>query len=224
MSNKLSIIITVKDRDDHLVNCLQSIDNNHLYVKEVVVVHMNQPTKPHLKVLLPNVKLIQVGLYDSTQELPIAKARNFGATLATSDNLFFLDVDCILDSQCCKHYLQHTSNTNVLMGRCLYLPEKEQHPKRNTKMEPTWRLFWSLSFVVTKDLFNYLEGFDENFVNYGGEDSDLAYRASTYGIGFKWVEEAVVYHQWHEQSKNKHKDSFEQNKTYFKAKHGFTLP
>lgn len=223
MTNKLSIIITVKDRDEHLVNCLQSINNNHLFISEVVVVHMNQPAKQHLKVLLPDVKLNQVVIYDPTQELPLAKARNFGTIMAVSNNLFFLDVDCVLDSQCCKHYLQHISNTNVLMGRCQYLPENKQHLKRNTRMKPTWDLFWSLSFVVTKDLFSYLNGFDEDFTNYGYEDTDFAYRAHKHGIGFKWIDQAVVYHQWHEQSKVKHQESLNRNKKLFESKHGFIV-
>jgi len=53
------------------------------------------------------------------------------------------------------------------------------------------------SFGVTGELWTRLGGFDERFVGYGAEDTDLAWRARELGVPLAWFGGGVVYHQWH---------------------------
>jgi N-acetylglucosaminyl-diphospho-decaprenol L-rhamnosyltransferase len=59
------------------------------------------------------------------------------------------------------------------------------------------RLFWSLSFAVTSRDWARLGGFDECYVGYGAEDTDLGQRLRAAGGELWWVGGALAHHQWH---------------------------
>ena len=60
-----------------------------------------------------------------------------------------------------------------------------------------WDLFWSLSFAVTATTWTYLGGFCEDYIGYGGEDTDLGVVAHERGVDLVWVGGAHAYHQFH---------------------------
>ena len=243
VNDRLSIIIVVKNRQRHLENTLKSIESNFPYFNEVIVVHMNQEIQPKLEDLV-SYSIKQCRIDSSTEVLPLAKARNLGASIASSDTLLFLDVDCIVDSNTCLEYLKACKEQplNIYMSKCLYLkkpianfnnvgPEgiknslAEEHPDRTTETHPRWQLFWSLSFVINKTWFNTIGKFDPNFLNYGGEDTELSYRNNLQGGKLIWVPDAVVYHQPHENNNLPihHLKSIVYNVNYFYNKHNFYI-
>jgi GT2 family glycosyltransferase len=60
-----------------------------------------------------------------------------------------------------------------------------------------WLAAQGNSLAISADAFARLAGFDEDFVGYGMEDFDLAYRFADQGGRFTWVESAVIYHLDH---------------------------
>ena len=59
------------------------------------------------------------------------------------------------------------------------------------------RLFWSLSFALTASDWTALDGFDDGYEGYGGEDTDFAMRVDRAGGALWWVRGAPAYHQHH---------------------------
>jgi GT2 family glycosyltransferase len=59
-------------------------------------------------------------------------------------------------------------------------------------------LFWSLSFAITAQDWLTLGGFDEDYVGYGGEDTDFAMRLTAHDGQLLWVGGASSYHQHHD--------------------------
>jgi GT2 family glycosyltransferase len=59
------------------------------------------------------------------------------------------------------------------------------------------RLFWSLSFGVTTADWGRIGGFDEDYLGYGGEDTDFGQRLGAAGGRMLWVGGAQAYHQHH---------------------------
>jgi GT2 family glycosyltransferase len=59
-------------------------------------------------------------------------------------------------------------------------------------------LFWSLSFAITAQDWLTLDGFDEAYEGYGGEDTDFGMRLSANDGHLLWVGGAPAYHQHHE--------------------------
>ena len=58
-------------------------------------------------------------------------------------------------------------------------------------------LFWSLSAAMTPATWARLGGFCEDYVGYGGEDTDFAQILLASGLDLGWVGAARAYHQWH---------------------------
>ncbi len=83
-----------------------------------------------------------------------------------------------------------------------FLIENSQfHPHRPEIIEPCQRteqyeIFWSLCFGLSKTKFAEIGGFDEDFVGYGGEDTDFSFMAREKNIPF-FLSNAIVFHQQH---------------------------
>jgi hypothetical protein len=54
-------------------------------------------------------------------------------------------------------------------------------------------LFWSLSFALTASAWRAIGGFCEEYVGYGGEDTDFGQLARAPGIGVRWVGGAMAF-------------------------------
>lgn len=159
-------------------------------------------------------------------ELPLAEARNAGATAAIeagADTLVFLDVDCIPEATLVERYAAVLASRvgpgpAVACGEVRYLPpvadpadyraaglaeRAEPHPARPVPPRDAVlegadvRLFWSLSFALSTRDWGALGGFDEAYYGYGAEDTDFGQRLAAADGELLWVGGAAAYHQHH---------------------------
>ena len=56
-----------------------------------------------------------------------------------------------------------------------------------------WYLFWSCNFCIKKNVFSEIGGFDENFIEWGVEDTEFGYRLLSHGYEFTIIDNYV----WH---------------------------
>jgi N-acetylglucosaminyl-diphospho-decaprenol L-rhamnosyltransferase len=154
--------------------------------------------------------------------LPLARARNAGAEHVLSrgcDLLVFLDVDCIPAPALIERYAEANAEVGkpaLLAGPVTYLPPsptgyrladlpelRGPHPARPDPEAGTvvvaddHDLFWSLSFAMSRTTWRRIGGFCEDYVGYGGEDTDFAATAAARGVPLYWVGGADAYHQHH---------------------------
>ena len=153
--------------------------------------------------------------------LPLAHARNAGARhalAAGAELLVFLDVDCIPGAALLQRYEAAAAGGPALLcGPVAYLPPAPRagyraadlhtlaspHPARPIPPEDEVQrggdhaLFWTLSFAVTAATWRLLGGFCEDYVGYGGEDTDFGQVAARAGVELAWVGGAWAYHQHH---------------------------
>ena len=156
----------------------------------------------------------------AADRLPLAAARNAGATAAIADGaqlLVFLDVDCVPAPTLVARYAAVAQDGVLDSGPVSYLPPPsaagydlatlhtlaDPHPARPVPAEGTvetaedHRLFWSLSFALTTGTWTRLGGFCEAYAGYGGEDTDFAETAHAAGVPLRWVGGAAAFHQHH---------------------------
>lgn len=180
--------------------------------------------------------------------LRLAGGRNAGARAAIARGaglLVFLDADCIPGRALVPRYVAGaTAHPGaVLCGPVTYLPPGADtssmaaledatapHPARPSppdgcfEMAPDadYRLFWSLSFALSPDVWVRSGGFDEAYQGYGGEDTDFAFRMRRERIPLVWVGGAHAYHQHHETSSPpwQHLDDILRNAALFHERWG----
>jgi GT2 family glycosyltransferase len=103
------------------------------------------------------------------------------------------------------------------------------HPARPTlradevRVADDLRLFWSLSFALGADDWDRLGGFCEDYVGYGGEDTDFGQRIGAADGTLLWVGGATAYHQHHpsESPPVQHVDAIVANANRFRDRWGW---
>lgn len=215
-----AVITLTRNRTSHLVNLVRGLVRSSTRPDRLVVAVMGgedpRPAIPDAPFAVRWVTL-DVG---SDDPLPLAEARNRAAERADADALIFLDVDCIPAPSLVESYRGGLRELDgLLMGGVRYLPPgrprggtwdwdelwqaSRQHPDRpappaeGVDGTDRYELFWSLSFAVTRPVFDQLGGFDGSFDGYGGEDTDLAFTARARGVPLGWVG-AWALHQHHD--------------------------
>lgn len=171
---------------------------------------------------------VVVPLFAPDGGLPLAAARNLAARTAVGRGaaaLIFLDVDCIPGAELVATYRDVVgvgtpgwTGPMVWCGDVAYLdaapeqgydvtrlePLATRKPGRprlapgQTRAEPVLERFWSLSFAMSAGDYAATGGFCEDYVGYGGEDTDFAQLLRAAGGGMRWVGGATAYHQHHE--------------------------
>ncbi len=211
-----SLLTIVRGRPVHLNNLLRGVTLAESLPAEVIVIHMNQATDPTLTD--PGVPLRQYMLKDKADLIPLAKARNMAASLATGDTFIFLDVDCIPHPELFGRLSKEVQRTSgVVMGNVHYLPKGSAegrwnqeglaraalpHPGRpeidseELRESTLYHLFWSLCFGIRRQEFERVGGFDTRYTGYGAEDTDFAFSLRTIGVPF-YLSGAMAFHQYH---------------------------
>lgn len=167
-----------------------------------------------------------IPLQDGELPLAAARNLGVRAALERgADLLVLLDVDCIPSPALVRRYRRAAASAAgsvpgplVLAGTVGYLPPVEHprdyrevdltalarpHPARpapdadELRVADDLRLFWSLSFAVSATDWDTLGGFCEDYVGYGGEDTDFGQRIGAAGGTLLWVGGAAAYHQHH---------------------------
>ncbi|WP_231425318.1 MULTISPECIES: glycosyltransferase family 2 protein [Pedobacter] len=228
---EFSIVTIVKGRRQQLANLLESINAASMLPIDIQVVCMDDLEE------LPAPDKLNVYFHRITgpHQLPLAVARNIGISATKTENIIFIDVDCIVSPTLFSPMLAGLNAENVITAYPLYLPIlpntgnynvlKQQavaHPNREKILsgQPVEHLqFWSLIFAIRKQTFDKIGGFDESFIGYGAEDTDFATKFHQLGIQLIFVRDYIL-HQYHDKYDPplNHFDSIIKNAVRYKQK------
>lgn len=242
----IALVTIVHGRHEHLVQQRAMLDRSTVSPDRHIVVAMDDPDLVTLPELA-GCDVISVDRVDG--HLPLAAARNAGARAALqhgTEVLIFLDVDCLPAPELVAAYGEAARlsalRMSLLSGPVTYLPPAppggypldrltewdNPHPARPAP-PPGARvpaaqteLFWSLSFALSTAAWERIGGFDEDFVGYGGEDTDFAFRARDRGVGLTWLGSARAFHQYHpvQSPPREHLADIVRNATLFQRRWG----
>lgn len=219
-SEHVAVITLVRGRREHLERQQRSLSRGTVLPGQWVVVAMGDPDLDDFSPR-DGVRPTVVHVDADPASLPLAAARNAGAAHALARGarvLVFLDVDCLAGTHLVAAYdAAATDDPDVVWsGPVTYLPaglDEEQlatpwtldspHPAR--AMPPPGQrllgappeLFWSLSFALSAAAWRRTGGFCEDYVGYGGEDTDFGMLVVERGLEHGWLGDARAYHQHH---------------------------
>lgn len=210
-----AVVTVVHRRHDHLARQRASLAAPGAAEVDHVVVAIDDPVAAAADWCSASLPTTPLGL-------PLAAARNRGAQVALdrgARTLVFLDVDCLADEALVEAYTDVVTAepATIWSGPVTYLDPPpadgydlttlrdldSPHPARPCPAvgerlhgaDPD--LFWSLSFACSAEAWRRSGGFCEDYVGYGGEDTDFARVAHGVGLDLGWVGAARAFHQWH---------------------------
>ncbi len=155
------------------------------------------------------------------------KALNDAVKIAKTDYLIFIDGDCIPHQHFIKQYLKEKEERKILYGRRVNLSQKFTQKLLQTKslwlltiinmlfsgcsrikeaLYIPWmpdifkskRQFWGCNWAINKIHLEEINGFDEDYGEYGFEDLDVYMRLHMAGNELKSVKfQCIVYHLFH---------------------------
>lgn len=222
-----SLITLVANRASHLAHLVAGVARGDERPDELVVVDMGSNDAPRdvVDAVDLDVDVVWVTpdelVAPGRPGLPLAAARNVGARRASGDQLVFCDVDCIPSRTLVSAYRRAIERGGLCCGPVRYLERfwhrhdaphhvgddaglrarSAPHPARpapsSEHVDERHELFWSLSFGLDRSTWDRLGGFDESYVGYGGEDTDFGFRARAAGVGLRWMDDGLAFHQWH---------------------------
>jgi GT2 family glycosyltransferase len=245
---RLAVVTIAHGRHQHLARQQRALGASTRPPDEWVVVSMADPVLDEWGgVARDGVVPRVVRVPESPLGLPLAAARNAGAAAAIeggAEVLVFLDVDCLPHPEALAAYESVVTERprSIWSGPVTYLPDglsddqlrepwelDDPHPARpapepgEVVEDADPRLFWSLSFAVSASTWRDVGGFCEEYVGYGGEDTDFAMTADSRGVGLGWVGAARAYHQWHPTTSPPvhHAEDIVRNATIFHGRWGW---
>jgi glycosyltransferase involved in cell wall biosynthesis len=170
----VSVIITTKNEERNIEDCLRSIRNQTFQNVELIVVDNFSQDKTVETAKKYTTKVYSKGPERSSQ-------RNLGAKTAKGRYLLYLDADMILSPNVIEECLEKCERDRI---SALYIPERIIGEGFWIKVRDFERSFYTGTIVdaarfIRKDLFEKIGGFDESLV--GPEDWDFDRRIREIG-------------------------------------------
>ena len=214
MRSLVSIIIPIYNSYDYLLRCLRSIQNYDAGVKYELILVNDGSTDPRINELLMN--------FERTIVQPnqgFIRACNHGARIAVGDFLLFLNSDTeILNDGWLKKLLQpfkKDPSIGIVGPKLIFSDNTVQHcglefsPRHLNFVHRYYRVhkkdprvmqscyvpaLTGAAFLVRKDLWEKLKGFDETYLWGYFEDSDFCMRAKEIGYKSYYCSEVEILH------------------------------
>ena len=196
---KISVIIPTWRRAKELSEVCKALCSQSFKLSEFEVIicdsNSDDDTAEILKTYNNKINIVHFHSKVNAQSVK----RNDGARISKGEILVFLDDDVVPSNELLDiYYNKHQeSNNEVLLGLSLFSSSKAKKSNfiryRNHRSIKVIKFsnnvpsknFVSMNFSIKKSDFMKIGMFDENFVNYGGEDHDFPCRMEQ--LGFKSV-------------------------------------
>lgn len=191
---KFSVVIPTCHRPDLLARCLRGLS---VADAEIIV---SDDSRDDASRALVERDFPQVRWVAGPRRGPAAN-RNNGARAATGEWLAFVDDDCEPQSGWLAALARAAAEVDVVEG-CTRAPGATDSPFEEHVENLHGGVLWSCNFAIRREAFERLGGFDEDFLEAGGEDMEFAWRVSRTGLRVRFAPEALVHHPprhigWH---------------------------
>lgn len=204
-SKLLSVIIVNYNTEDLLLNCLESLQAQDLYIHEIIVVDNNSHDKSVARVreLFPFVHLIAL-----TENIGFGRANNLAIARSSGELLFLLNPDTVLLPGClaalCAYMPLHQDVG--MAGTAIYdaqkrlqATNKDEYPGAHyagslfSGLPGSIAWLVGASLVIRRQVMEQVQGFDPDFFLYA-EDVDLSLRIRKAGWILGYCAEAGIIH------------------------------
>lgn len=206
---RASVIIPYYERIHHLQAVLKALSNQTMSACDYEVIVIDDGSSSSVESLIdPAITLIR------TPHRGAAAARNSGIAVSKGEVIIFLDSDIVVDLQFVEnHYRFHKNHPKtVALGARIHTDPSGKAQGVDTRTKLLTRYGKKLSDLMHPWFMTYTcnvslprewavkELFDENYVAWGLEDSEWAYRLYLQGAGFAFIESVTGIHLYHDRT------------------------
>lgn len=198
----ISVCISTKNRSQHLRRLFAHLADQDLPVEqfEVIIVDdgSTDATGDVLAELSGHTPLAMSVLRNEVSQGPAA-GRNRAWRQARGEICAFTDDDCMPTRGWLSGLVAAMQGRSVVVAGRILPPPAEEHrlaPFSRILVASTGYAGWAAAanLAVSRADLLAVGGFDEEFRNPAGEDTDLALRLMAHGVPFEYVSDAVVLH------------------------------
>lgn len=179
-----SVVMCVKDVEQHIGKCIESLLDQTFERFEIIIV--GDASHDRTNQIIDGFGDTRIRYFENETHLGIARSRNKGLKLARGEYVFFTDGDCIASKNWIEEGSKLLKNGGFVgvEGRICYVSENHQKTFSDHVSENKFGgQFMTGNMAYRKSAIESINGFDENFTYF--EDRDLALRAARKGrIGF----------------------------------------
>jgi len=216
-SYKISAIIPIRNRAGiRLENCLRSLrwqenfDENSL---EIIISDFGSSAEEAQQIELLAQKFKSKVIYTEVSDYwNRSRALNVGIKKAEGKVVFCTDADMIFENNflSCILSAQSAEKPSMVVCKCWDLPEMEERVFElkeydQLKLAATLRKSFGTGACQATDnsWFQKVRGYDEKYMLWGFEDTDMKHRAQRDGLELHWIHEKTsMLHQWHQNIRN----------------------
>lgn len=226
---KASVIIPYYDRFDHLLQTLHAVSIQSLSNNDYEIIVIDDGSSQSIEKRIPShVRLIQ------TSHRGAAAARNSGIAVAKGEILIFLDSDIVVGQSFVENhwvfheehpqmiglgFRRHMNSEGAVQSIDTRLKLLARYGKKISDLRHPWFMTYTCNVSAPSELASS-ELFDENYIAWGLEDSEWAYRLYHRGFGFAFIENASTTHLYHDRTMTPQKfQGWKANLEYTIAKH-----
>jgi glycosyltransferase involved in cell wall biosynthesis len=191
-----SVIVPTYERQAHLPKLLDCLARQTCADFEVILV--DQSAAPWQ---VPDDYSSLDLLYEHTDLKGTSRARNLGAWLARGDVLAFTDDDCQPEPDWLKNAIPYFTDARVVGVEGLIVSDHVNDPdyRAVTNVGFEGIGFMTANLLLRRNVFNAIDGFDEQFDVPFREDTDLGWRAGAHGE-IPFGRDVRVFHPPHRRS------------------------
>jgi len=192
MEPSVSIVMTVRNVEKYIANCIMSILDQTFNNFEIVII--DDMSNDNTKNIIEKFDDKRIKYFKNIKWLGISKSRNRGLKYATGDYIFFTDGDCTVSKNWIEEGLKYLKDPNCVgvEGKIYYVSNDYEPSFSDHFTENRYGgHFMTGNIAYKKSVIERVGGFDERYTYL--EDRDLALRAMKFGrIDFN--PEMIVYH------------------------------
>ena len=205
---KFSILIGFRNREiDRVSRCIESFAQQSIQNFELIFIDYGSDldVADAVQQLLSNYSFVKY-IYTDTRGWFWNRAHALNTGLVNSKGKYIIssDIDMIHAPNFIEQLDKIVEPDVLYHYRCYYLPEnyKYDHRNLNGKAQADYPVSSKNArglLVIDKATCLRIDGWNEKFKIYGGEDNDISQKLLNAGLQLQWlpINKFTTYHQWH---------------------------
>lgn len=219
MEPLVSIIITTKNEEKNIENCLESVKKQDYPSSQIEIIVVDNDstdkTQEIARKYADKVLSLEGGIELGTIKNPRGAQINLGVDKARGELIFFPDADMTFEKELLSDAARKMKNADAL-----YVPEKISGKGYLGKIRNFERSFYNETCIdgvrfVKRDVFLRIGGFDEKYIMFGPDDWDFTKKMQKDKFSLGTTEKCLFHHEeqmtWRRylRKKQKYSEAFE---------------